>query len=130
MYEVLFHDERPIVAAAVVSLNATIGWWPDRTEKDIASVLGPFAIGSWDGDELVGFARVVSDGTLRAYIEDVMVNPVHQHLGIASSMLDRLLARVHGVRVVSLFCTEPLVSLYASAGFERTHQVVLHRRCP
>jgi ribosomal protein S18 acetylase RimI-like enzyme len=127
VYDVLLHDERTMSPAAVAALNKAVGWWPDRSEAGIASTLGPLTVGSWHGSELVGFARAVSDGVLRAYIEDVMVHPQHQHHGLGRAMLDRLLAELDEVDVVSLFCAERLVPLYVDAGFQMTRQRVLHR---
>lgn len=40
------------------------------------------AIGVWEENELVGFARVVSDGIFRAYIEDVVVHESVRNKGI------------------------------------------------
>ena len=40
------------------------------------------AIGVWEENELVGFARVVSDGVFRAYIEDVVVHESVRNKGI------------------------------------------------
>ena len=40
------------------------------------------AIGVWEENELIGFARVVSDGVFRAYIEDVVVHERVRNKGI------------------------------------------------
>jgi hypothetical protein len=48
----------------------------ERTAERVSSVRGHSpAVGAWDGRDLVGFARAVSDGVLRAYAEDVVVSP-------------------------------------------------------
>ena len=45
------------------------------------------AIGVWEENELVGFARVVSDGVFRAYIEDVVVHENVRNKGIERKCL-------------------------------------------
>ena len=127
MYEIGFHDERQIAAAAVVALNLAVGWWPERGEDRVAAILTPLAVGVWHDDQLIGFARAVSDGVTRAYVEDVMVHPDHRRLGVATAVLERLLERLADIDVVSLFCANDLVGMYVHSGFKATRQVVLHR---
>ena len=127
MYEIRFHDERPIAAAAVVALNLAVGWWQERGEDRVAAILTPLAVGAWTDDQLIGFARAVSDGVTRAYVEDVMVHPDHRRLGVATDVLERLLERLADIDVVSLFCANDLVSVYVQSGFKATRQIVLHR---
>ena len=78
-FEIAFHQLRPISAQAVSTLYASDGWWPERQEREITQVLdgGP-AIGAWDGELLVGFAREVSDHHFRAYIEDLIVLSIYR----------------------------------------------------
>jgi GNAT superfamily N-acetyltransferase len=120
--------ERPIGGAAVVRLYNEAEWWPARTPEQVQSILatGP-AVGAWDGDELIGFARAVSDGCFRSYVEDVVVLPDHRRAGTATRMLEVLLELLSEIDVVSLFCGADLVHLYEHAGFNATSQVVLHR---
>jgi GNAT superfamily N-acetyltransferase len=39
-------------------------------------------------DELIGFANVISDGFVHAWLQDVMVSPDHQQSGVGSRMVD------------------------------------------
>lgn len=86
------------------------------------------AVGAWRGDRLVGFARSVSDGVLRAYIEDVVVAPDVRGLGVGRMLVAAIADQLQPIPVVSLFCDPRLVSFYEQAGFRPTRQVVLHRR--
>ena len=77
--EIVFHGERPINPQAVRALYGSVNWWPERTVARIALLLaGDGAIGAWDGEHLVGFARSISDRCFHAYIEDVVVHPLYQ----------------------------------------------------
>ncbi len=120
--------ERPIAPRLVRALYDDAGWWLARTEADLAEVLATgWAVGAWVGDDLVGFARLVSDGRLRAFIEDVVVRQDHRRSGIATALLRRLLEEAGPIEMTSLFCEPGLVPLYRRLGFRRTSQVVLHR---
>ncbi|HLN61338.1 MAG TPA: GNAT family N-acetyltransferase [Symbiobacteriaceae bacterium] len=126
---VKLHRERPIPAEQVRALYDHVGWWPERTLPQIERVLdGAPAAGAWDGDTLVGFMRIVSDGVFRAYVEDVVVHEAYRHQGIATALMNALLEEVRDVHLVSLFCKERLVPVYRSQGFEETRQVVMHRK--
>jgi ribosomal protein S18 acetylase RimI-like enzyme len=125
--EVQLQEARPIPPASVRALYDAVAWWPGRTEVDIAAVLARDpAVGAWDGSRLVGFARLVSDGRLRAYVEDVVVHPDYRRKGIGRSLVCRLVAST-GARTISLFAEDGLVDLYGSLGFvARRSQVVMH----
>lgn len=120
--------ERPIPARRVRRLYDHVGWWPDRRDEQLAAMLeaGP-AVGAWAGDRLVGFARAVTDGRFRAFVEDVAVHEQYRRRGVAGEVLARLLDELSPLETVSLFCDPALAPLYAAHGFRQTKQVVMHR---
>lgn len=128
--EISLHDERSIHPSAVRVLYDTVAWWPERSETQIARMLSyGVSVGAWEGDQLVGFARAVSDAELRAYIEDVVVHPTRQRMGVGGHMLTRLLAALAHIETVTIFCKPELVPFYASQGFRAfPSQQVMHRR--
>ena len=86
------------------------------------------AVGAWDGERLVGFARALSDGHFHAYIEDVMVHPNYRRQGIADRLLRRLVDALADVDTLTLFCGADLVPLYERHNFRAfAKQTVLHR---
>lgn len=124
------HTERPILPDAVLHLYQTVNWpWVSRQPALLAKVLatGP-AVGAWDGERLIGFARAVTDGYFRAYIEDVVVHPTYQRQGIGRQLLSHLLGELPQIDVVSLFCQTDLAPFYEQFGFKvRGKQIVLHK---
>ncbi|MDP8911483.1 MAG: GNAT family N-acetyltransferase [Actinomycetota bacterium] len=127
--EVISHRRRPISAEDVLRLYRVEGWWPERSADDVRAVLDRApSVGAWEGQALVGFARAVTDGRFRAYIEDVVVEKSHRRRGIASHMLLALAEELSSVDLITLFCANDLVPVYESIGFERTSQVVLHAK--
>ena len=128
--EIFLHQERPIDPQAVRSLYTSVGWWPERTEEQIAHVLSSnVAIGAWDADGLIGFARIVSDQCFHAYIEDVMIHPTYQRKGIGGLLLTRLLNALPHVETITLCCQSDLVPFYEAQGFRAfPSQMVMHRK--
>jgi ribosomal protein S18 acetylase RimI-like enzyme len=127
-FAIVPHSYRAISPGAVVGLYRIQGWWPERTAEQVAAALdnGP-AVGAWQGDDLVGFARAVTDGVLRAYLEDVIVAPDFRNVGLGRALMMAILDLLQPISVVTLFCSRDHVSYYEAAGFTSTAQVVLHR---
>ena len=123
------HRDRPIAGAALRALFASAGWERPAGEGALEAVLGTGpAVGAWSGDQLVGFARAVTDGRLRAYVEDVAVHERYRRRGVATAVMRRLLDELDEIAIVSLFCDPSLLGLYRGLGFRSTSQVVLHLR--
>ena len=57
---------------------------PAQAERAIACQL--YSISAYDGETLVGIARLVGDGAIYWYIQDIWVLPSHQHQGIGSDL--------------------------------------------
>lgn len=129
-FDIALHQERPIDPEAVLALYQQVGWWPERQAPQLAQVLSSdFAIGAWDNQRLIGFARVISDHHFHAYIDDVLIHPDYQRTGIGSLMLAQLLEALHHINTITLFCSSDLLPFYELQGF-RAHpsQVVMHTK--
>lgn len=70
-----------------------------------------------DGDDVVGTARLLSDGVSNAYLLDVWTSSTHRRRGIAPAMVQMLVQRVPGQHVG--LQTGDAQRLYESLGFER-----------
>lgn len=128
--EILSFTERRIKANDVKMLYNDVGWWEERTEQDIEEMLiQEQSVGAWKGDTLIGFARAVSDGKFRAYIEDVVIHSSFQKDGIGTQLVSKLLEGLTHIDVISLFCEEHLIPFYAKNNFKYSKsQFVLHRK--
>lgn len=74
---------------------------------------------AWDGDQLVGIARVVTDGYLRSVVLDLMVDPAYQRQGVGSTLLRHALAATPSDRL--LICAQPAsVGFFERTGCDRT----------
>lgn len=123
------HADRPIDPLKLRRLYDQEGWWPERAGRQIAGMLAEGeSIAAWYGDHLVGFARAISDGRFRAYIEDVIVHRDFHRSGIGTELVDRLLSSLRDVHMISLFCDPALIPFYEARGFQTSSQVTMHRR--
>lgn len=68
-----------------------------------------------DGEQLIGMARLLSDGVCNAYLVDVWTASAYQRRGIASAMIRQLLENVPGQHVG--LQTNNAQALYESLGF-------------
>jgi len=125
-------SERPIDVAALLRLYESTPWAQGRDPAGVeAAVAASIAAGAWDGERLVGFARALSDGKYRAYVEDVVVDPEYRAAGVGVRLVAALLDALGPVAIVSLFCEPARVSFYERNGFQRSEsQVMMHRESP
>jgi GNAT superfamily N-acetyltransferase len=104
-------------------LYQTTGWndnyrlSPEVLERAIRA--SRFVISAYDGGQLVGFGRVVSDGALHAMIYEMIVAPDHQGWGIGARILQQLVqhCREAGIRDIQLFCARGKRGFYEKYGF-------------
>ncbi|MDU1847090.1 MAG: GNAT family N-acetyltransferase [Niallia nealsonii] len=122
--------EKQIKASEVMELYKDAGWWNERTEQDMEKMLSQasLAVGAWKNNALIGFARAISDGIFRAYIEDVVIHSSYNRKGIGTQLIDKLLKELSDIDVISLFCEEDLITFYSKSKFKKSKsQFVLHK---
>ncbi len=82
------------------------------------SIENSLCFGVYEGDEQVGFARVVTDFATFAYLADVFVLESHRGRGLATLLMDAVIShpRLQGLRRWAL-ATRDAHGLYARYGF-------------
>lgn len=72
-----------------------------------------------ENDELIGFARLLTDEVVFAYLMDVIIAPVHQGKGLGKMLIKHILdlPEIKAVHTVALK-TKDAHSLYESYGFK------------
>lgn len=85
----------------VLALYGANGWTvytdePDRLMRAIAG--SSRVVTAWDGERLVGLARVVTDGESVAYLQDVLVHPDCQGQGLGRRLAEEVFAPYGHVR--------------------------------
>jgi ribosomal protein S18 acetylase RimI-like enzyme len=78
----------PLVEDFLV-LRTKVGWGDlnsDLAEKSLKNSL--FHVTIFDEEQLIGMGRVVGDGAMYFYIQDVIVDPSYQAQGIGTTLMD------------------------------------------
>lgn len=86
---------RPPSPDEFARLRAACGWGtvaPATAERALAA--GLVSVVARDGNRLAGFGRVVGDGVLYFYLQDVIVHPDFRGQGVGRLIVEALLAKV------------------------------------
>lgn len=112
-------------------LSTDAYWNRWRTREDVDHqfrgawrVIGAYIEGT---DELVGFARAVSDGVSDAYLADVFVVAAHRGRGIGGRMVEAMVEEGLGARFRWFLSTRNAHELYARWGFRAPDERVMER---
>ena len=97
-------------------------WWcKGRTLEDTERVVAgsSMVFCAVDGDNLVGFARILTDYVFKALIFDVIVDPECRSNGIGSIILRAIKdhEKLKSVRHFELYCRTDMISYYERHGF-------------
>lgn len=85
-----YTEEKRFTKEQVQELFESVGWisarYPQRLYK--ALMHSSMVLTVWDGERLVGLARVLDDSEMLAQIHYVLVHPDYQGQGIAGKMIE------------------------------------------
>ena len=108
-------------AKEILPLYAAVGWtnYTDRSgmlRKAYANSLCTLA--AYDGENVVGVIRAVGDGASIVFIQDLLIYPAYQRMGIGSALLRAMMARYPEVYQMELMTddTPRLRGFYESVG--------------
>lgn len=121
--------ERPIDPEQLQSLFRQTDWAGNRSIEGIQAMLKgtAIALGAWEDDRLIGFARTITDGRYRGLIDDVVVEKSRRGQGIGTELMQRLLKRLTeiGIEEIFLRCGRGEVAFYHRHGFKTTQGIVM-----
>jgi len=114
--------------AELVALYSSVGWTsytaePERLQLAVRQSLR--VVTAWDGERLVGLARVVGDGVSIVYLQDVLVHPDYARSGVGTFLIDAVFEPYSDVRQQVLITDdEPgQRAFYESLGFTEAHDI-------
>jgi len=121
---VTFSEKKELEAGQLLRLFNQAPWAKGRTLDDAREMLRhtDVALCAWDGEELVGFGRVLTDFVYRATIWDVIVEKAYQKQGLGTKIVERILnhSRLKKVELFWLCTRRP--SFYERLGFSSREQ--------
>ncbi len=114
-------ETRAVPLTALRALHETARWAQGRSLTTLRTLLreSDIFLTVWDGDALIGCARVLTDYTMRALICDVIVHPDQQGRGIGRLLIEAVEEHpaLRDVESLCLFTTQKR-DFYAHLGWK------------
>ncbi len=107
-----------------LAIRQKVNWkklLPEQAKKALQNSL--YVVGAYDGEQLVGMGRIVGDGAVISYVQDLIVVPECQQKGIGSMVLNQLITFVEQLRMdgsemmLCLMCAKGREGFYEKHGF-------------
>lgn len=117
----------------VHSLMLNEWWCSDRSLEDVRSVVAGSDLtlaGLNHNEEIIVFARVLTDRTFKAVLFDVIVRPDCRDLGLGKILVNQLIDHpiLQAVKSIELYCPDRISGFYTGMGFEISESKLHHLR--
>lgn len=113
-------------AARYIQMREEAGWGLISEETARLSLDGSlYGVCLFEGNTLIGFARLVGDGVLYFYIADVIVSQAHGGKGYGSLLMNALMDYIH-----SHARTGATIALLSAPGREQFYEQSGFTPCP
>lgn len=105
-----------------IKFRAACGWGEISMETAEAALNSSLIdVSCWKNGTLIGFGRVVGDGVLYFYLQDIIVHPNWRKQAIGSKIIERLLSEIKKVApngaTIGLMSATGKEELYEKFGF-------------
>lgn len=112
--------ENDLCVEDYLAIRAQVGWKTlSKSQAKKALNHSLFVLSAYEGGELVGMGRIVGDGAVICYVQDLIVIPRVQGNHIGSMILEHLKAYVSSLRMEH---TEMMFCLMCAKGRERFYE--------
>jgi N-acetylglutamate synthase-like GNAT family acetyltransferase len=122
MDDLIISDDKSKLDVVLIHKLLTTSYWAEgRTlEEVINTIKYSYCFGLYKDDKQIGFARVVSDLTIIAYLMDLFIIDEYRGKGFSKLLLNRIFKDDRFKRVKKwMLATKDAHSLYAEFGFEQ-----------
>lgn len=116
--------ENRITAAEYLQLRSEVHWKQLSCEQaQLALENSLYILGAYENGQLVGMGRIVGDGAVICYIQDLIISPKFQGKGLGSVLLQTLKSYVESLRepgtemMLDLMCAKGREAFYEKHGF-------------
>ncbi|WP_426448127.1 GNAT family N-acetyltransferase [Paenibacillus sp. S-38] len=125
---VISDDRSKIQVETVVDFLAGSYWANLRQPERIrASIRSSVCYGVYEGERMVGFARVVTDGATVYYVCDVFVLEAYRGQGISKKLVELITHAPEFEWMTGILGTRDAHGLYEQFGFQRDPQSYMKR---
>jgi GNAT superfamily N-acetyltransferase len=123
-------DPERIDVDAVHDYLANESYWAKGRPRDVVERLvreAQRAVGLYDRDRQVGFARAFSDGVSLVYLADVYVLPEYRGRGLGLELVREMVENGPYADIRWILHTRDMHRLYAKVGFDTPSERVMER---
>ena len=127
IHSITFKIGSDIPLEQLVNLYNSVNWLAYTTDDQKPRLQGAIrnsthVVTAWDGETLVALARCISDDVSICYLQDILIHPGYQRLGIGRKLLANCLERFAHVRMQVLITDdeERQKLFYESMGYKNT----------
>lgn len=101
----------------------------DDVKKMLSHTDFVFGICEADQHDLIGFARVISDHVYKAFVFDVIVDPLYRNKGFGKLIMEKIFNHPILSRVshLELYCPESMIPFYEKLGFTQRTSLLLRK---
>ncbi len=118
-------EKRIPTVSEYLKLRKAVGWW-DTEEDSIEEALknSLFSVVAVESDKVIGVGRIVGDGGLYFYIQDLIVHPDYQNKGLGKQLMKELMNYIKGHAKHGAF-----IGLMAARGFAKYYESFGFKAC-
>ena len=107
-----------------LGLRASVGWKVLKDEQAVRAIKNSlFTVTAYIDEKPVGMGRIVGDGSVICYVQDLVVHPMYQKLGVGGMLMNRLVDFVENSKepdseiMMCLMCAKGREPFYKKYGF-------------
>ena len=113
------YEQNTLTAKQFLALRESVGWKGVELQIEKALESGLYNILAKDDESVIGMGRLVGDGIMYWYVQDVIVCPEYQGHGIGKTIMDYL---IRYIEKSSLPNTTVTIGLMAAKGKDDFYQ--------
>lgn len=120
----MFLKDNVLDVNTYLDLRRSVDWKPLTEEQAKKAIDGSLiTVVAYDGDKPVGMGRIVGDGAVICYIQDLIVIPEYQGTGVGQMIMESLIDYVEELRLpdtqimLDLMCAVGREEFYKKYGF-------------
>lgn len=129
---ITYTDEKKFTQQSLQDLFLSVNWvsgkYPSRLYKALLN--SSTVLTAWDGERLVGLARLLDDSEMLAYMHYVLVHPNYQGQGIAGTLVEMAKEKYKDYLYLEIMPEERKnASFYEKHGFQCMRDGVAMQLC-
>lgn len=116
--------DKKLSVAEYLALRESVGWKKlSARQAELAIRNCLYMVTAYENERLIGMGRIVGDGSVISYIQDLIVSPEYHGRGIGSMLIDRLREFVLSLKqedetmMLCLMCAKGREDFYIKNGF-------------